>query len=455
MDVFSKNDLEEKSGALESMRTELIRIVENELTPVSAKYRYSEEPLDQQIRWKPIVLLLGNYSSGKSTFVNELLGQDVQNIGQAPTDDSFTVLTYSDNVSEPELKDGSVLLGDPQFPFSALKRHGNRFAAHFRLKYVKSDFLKNLAIIDTPGMLDSVSEKDRGYNYQQVVGELAQIADMVLVLFDPHKAGTIRETYESLRSTLPAATYEDRVLFILNRVDECSNIEDLLRVYGTLCWNLSQMTGRKDIPPIYLTYSERFRQNNPDFLNLLKNQRAEIKNLILSAPKYRLDHLVTYIEEHSKNLSHFLEAVLSYSRRIRKVRAKLWSVGVTASTVLGLIFYGVFANTDAGSFLPEDMLPGISVIVGLLAMGAWGFLVKAMVGHAHRRQHSRLDELTTLDWQSRKDSWTKVRPLVEKFLTTTNGDFSKHQIKTDKRRMDWVLKKSSKDMRASLSRHGL
>jgi EH domain-containing protein 1 len=30
---------------------------------------------------------------------------------------------------------------------------------------------------------------------------------------------------------------------------------DLLRVYGTLCWNLSQITGRKDIPMIHLTYS--------------------------------------------------------------------------------------------------------------------------------------------------------------------------------------------------------
>ena len=52
------------------------------------------------------------------------------------------------------------------------------FASHFRLKSVKSDFLSNLAIIDTPGMLDSVSEKDRGYNYQEVIGEMARLADL-------------------------------------------------------------------------------------------------------------------------------------------------------------------------------------------------------------------------------------------------------------------------------------
>ena len=34
------------------------------------------------ISWKPIVLILGNYSSGKSTLINELLSQKIQSTGQ-------------------------------------------------------------------------------------------------------------------------------------------------------------------------------------------------------------------------------------------------------------------------------------------------------------------------------------------------------------------------------------
>ena len=90
-----------------------------------------------------------------------------------------------------------------------------------------------------------------------MVGDLAEIADLILILFDPHKAGTIREAYTSIRDTLPKSTFEDRIMFVLNRIDECVSLKDLLRVYGTLCWNLSQITGRKDIPAIYLTYSVR------------------------------------------------------------------------------------------------------------------------------------------------------------------------------------------------------
>ena len=50
---------------------------------------------------------------------------------------------------------------------------------------------------------------------------------------------------------------------MLNWIDECSSLNDLLRVYGTLCWNLSQITGRKDIPMIRLTYSRHGRGRYP------------------------------------------------------------------------------------------------------------------------------------------------------------------------------------------------
>ena len=82
-----------------------------------------------------------------------------------------------------------VLLNDPTYPFESFKKHGKRFASHFRLKSVKSEFLANLAIIDTPGMLDSVSGKDRGYDYQEVIGEMAKLADLILVLIRSSQGG--------------------------------------------------------------------------------------------------------------------------------------------------------------------------------------------------------------------------------------------------------------------------
>ena len=75
-----------------------------------------------------------------------------------------------------------------------------------------------------------------------------------------------------MRNTLPEKIFEDRLVYVLNRIDECSSLEDLIRVYGTLCWNLSQITGRKDIPRILLTYSTEKAKDSHEYLKYLTNQ---------------------------------------------------------------------------------------------------------------------------------------------------------------------------------------
>jgi EH domain-containing protein 1 len=55
------------------LRADLLEMVEEYLTPVAIRYGYSEAPLEANIKWRPLVLFLGNYSSGKSTLINALL----------------------------------------------------------------------------------------------------------------------------------------------------------------------------------------------------------------------------------------------------------------------------------------------------------------------------------------------------------------------------------------------
>ena len=441
-----------KENYIDSLRVELVDAVETKLSPVARKYGYSQTNLAEKIKWRPMVLLLGNYSSGKSTLINELLGTDVQKTGQAPTDDSFTVITHHGDEGI-EDRDGMVLVNDPEYPFSSLKRHGKRFLSHFKLKKVHSPLLENLALIDTPGMLDSVSENDRGYNYQEVIGELASIADLILVLFDPHKAGTIRETYESLRRTIPAATYEDRVLFVLNRVDECENLNDLLRVYGTLTWNLSQMTGRKDIPHIHFSYSQN-DSKRPEFLPLLGNQREDLKASILEAPKYRLDHLSTFIEDHSAKIDLLLEALSNFKQKQRKIFISWFAVGISISVVIALLAYFFSVNLEIDeSFtnLAAPILAGTAFCVVLLL---WWLIIKASVLPSYlRRSISHPDRLISLQDQFEIDQWHSTEPKVIAFLQKTEGKFSLYQLNKDKKTVKQLGAKSARDAREALAEY--
>ena len=454
-----------RENYISALRTELLQMVADHLTPVSLRYGYSEVPLEANIKWRPQVLVLGNYSSGKSTLINEFLGARVQPTGQAPTDDSFTVITYDDSVSEDagvrttEERDGKFLLNDPEYPFETLKKHGQRFASHFRLKKVNSPFLKSLAIIDTPGMLDSITERDRGYNYQEVIGDFAQIADLVLVVFDAHKAGTVREAYISLRETLPSRTFEDRVLFVLNRIDECSSLDDLLRVYGTLCWNLSQITGRKDIPMIRLTYSRHAASRSGDesehdtsYLRYLENQREELKHAIFQAPRHRLDHLATFVETHGERLTHFLEALTAYRKLLRKFRFKHAVIGFFASILGGAA--AAFAMMALGLFPAMDprMLMGGGGIFALVILFLWmTLLMRHFTSGFHQTLLHDVDSLTQIENQKQRDSWEAIRDLVYVYLKKTAGKFSYRQVKREYADVRRIRDKGSREIREALN----
>ena len=52
-----------RDNYIKALRAELLEMVAEELTPVSTQYGYSDVPLETTIKWRPQVLLLGNYSS--------------------------------------------------------------------------------------------------------------------------------------------------------------------------------------------------------------------------------------------------------------------------------------------------------------------------------------------------------------------------------------------------------
>ena len=453
-----------RENYINSLRAEMVATVEKSLTPVAKAYGYSDVPLESTVKWRPMVLILGNYSSGKSTLINEFLGADIQAIGQAPTDDSFTIITYDDStdsndkIQVTQERDGKFLLNDPEYPFEILKKHGQRFAAHFRLKKVNSPFLKNLALIDTPGMLDSITERDRGYDYQEVIGDLAQLADLVLVLFDPHKAGTVRESHTSLRETIASRTFEDRVLFVLNRIDECASLSDLLQVYGTLCWNLSQITGRKDIPSILLTYSSRAVKNsgndaqNRGFLYNLENQRQKLKNSVLEAPRYRLDNLATFVETHAERLDLFLEAVLSYRKRLRRFRIRFGAIGGVISLIAGgaAIFTGVSTGFIGGFYDPIGIGAGAAAIC--LFMIFWLLVpLRYFKSVFHRNYLKNIDRLIPLETQTRKDTWQAVRELAHRYLKRTGGKFSLRHVKQQYADVNKVFTDGTREIRKALN----
>ena len=74
-----------------------------------------------------LLVIVGEFNSGKSAFVNALLGAEVSREGVTPTTDRITLLRHADEPEERERRDGVLERGHP------------------------NEFLREVAIVDTPG----------------------------------------------------------------------------------------------------------------------------------------------------------------------------------------------------------------------------------------------------------------------------------------------------------------
>ena len=402
--------------------------VKSSLAPIFAKYGVDPAELESMLKWKPLVFVIGNYSSGKSTFINEILGREVQRTGQAPTDDCFTILTAPEPGQAEGDIPGSDLVNDERLPFGNFKVFGEKFISHFRMRRVQSPIFDNLALVDSPGMLDSISEKDRGYDYRKVVREFAKLADIIVLMFDPHKAGTIQETYNTIRHTLPEATGEDRILFVMSRIDECDNIGDLVRSYGTLCWNLSQMTGRKDIPRIFLTYAPDLVEHT-DELAPWAEERVQLKKKVLAAPGLRISHILQNVDKQIQELRMIAEAMRGFADGGKKIFYNTVKNALAMGTVAFLfldtvtsMYLGFPEKTLLSSLIdggmdiePMQLVVPVGGLVVICALcGLW--FSKWSLPRYFKRCRARVDALVELDTTYRQNVWERVRSRVEDLL---------------------------------------
>jgi len=101
----------------------------------------------------PFVFLVGNHSSGKSSFINYVMGRDVQTAGVAPTDDCFTIITAGPEDND---QDGPALIfGNPALGFSNLSQFGPTLIHHTQLKVRSNIRTTDFMMVDSPGMIDS------------------------------------------------------------------------------------------------------------------------------------------------------------------------------------------------------------------------------------------------------------------------------------------------------------
>ncbi|XP_065144376.2 EH domain-containing protein 4 [Paramisgurnus dabryanus] len=203
---------------------------------------------DADFQSKPMVLLVGQYSTGKTTFIRYLLEQDFpgMRIGPEPTTDGFIAVMYNENEG---VVPGNALVVDPKKPFRKLNAFGNAFLNRFICSQMPNQVLQSISIIDTPGILSGEKQRiSRGYDFSEVLRWFGERVDRIILLFDAHKLDISDEFSEAIKAF---RGQDDKIRVVLNKADQVDT-QQLMRVYGALMWSLGKVINTPEVVRVYL-----------------------------------------------------------------------------------------------------------------------------------------------------------------------------------------------------------
>ena len=192
-----------------------------------------------EISWWPLISVLGTFSAGKSSFINQYVGATIQKTGNQAVDDKFTVLCFSGD-NNVRVLPGIALDADPRFPFYQMSEaiekvaagEGARIDTYLQLKTCPADVMRGKILIDSPGFDADAQRRST----LRITDHIINLSDLVLVFFDARhpEPGAMQDTLEHLVAGTVRRKDANKMIFILNQIDTTAaedNLEDVVAAW--------------------------------------------------------------------------------------------------------------------------------------------------------------------------------------------------------------------------------
>jgi small GTP-binding protein len=202
--------------------------------------RQAEEDLDELF----LLVVVGEFNSGKSAFINALLGETVLPEGVTPTTATINLLRYGPQPTERLVSD---FVTERTYPAA---------------------FLRDISIVDTPGTNAIIRR------HEELTRTFVPRSDLVLFITSADRPFTEseRDFMEAIRE------WGKKIVLVLNKIDLLQSQEDLDRVINFIADNSAALLGQQpEIFPVSARLAKRANatQNPEEREALMKGSRMD------------------------------------------------------------------------------------------------------------------------------------------------------------------------------------
>ncbi|KAI1884745.1 hypothetical protein AGOR_G00229670 [Albula goreensis] len=302
-------------------------------------------------RKKITVMLMGNHSAGKSSFINWYVEEHIQRTGVAIETQGFSFVTSGRK--RESLTGNATLHLYPHFkPLQEFKGVSEYLSTEICTSRQKRFSLVTFA--DTPGLVDG--DMKYPFDVDQAILWLGNLCDLILVFFDPMGQALCKRTLNIVEMLNDCQG--DKLRFYLSKADEAGSESDRQRVMMQIVQELCKRPGLNkcgfDMPTIYIP--------NPNKPSRCVNQIEEVCRTIEKTINQTVQNTLNSLEKDCELIIEAVTDKLNTDRQNsvdnRRARCKGCVLGLLGFSVplllLALLVLGSLSREVLEMMLGED-----------------------------------------------------------------------------------------------------
>ncbi|CAL8248215.1 unnamed protein product [Merluccius merluccius] len=315
-------------------------------------------------RKKIFVMIMGNHSAGKSSFINWYIEEHIQKTGVAIETQGFTFITSGRK--RESLTGNATLHLYPHFR-ALLEFKGVTDYLSAEISTSKQKKFSLLTFVDTPGLVDG--DMVYPFNVNSAITWLGEQADLVFVFFDPMGQALCKRTLNIVEQLSDKCG--DKLNFYLSKADEAGNETDRQRVMMQIVQELCRRPGLNkcgfEMSTIYIPNPQKPSR----CVNQIEGMCQTIEKTINQAVQRTLDQLEKDCDLISSTINNRLAQDRADVSHNRSVRVHSFLCGMLAVLLPMLFILSFIVNTFSKEELDGLVGEGGAIVLSI----STGFVV--------------------------------------------------------------------------------